>query len=225
MSFSSYRRITDLPGDVPVFPLRGVILLPRATLPLNIFEPRYLAMLDDVISGNRILGVIQPFATDHDNESPKEDDIQLKKVGCVGRVTGFQELDDGRLAISLTGIARFRAINEKTDSKPYRTLSVSYDEFSDDLISGHGEDEVNREDLLEVLKTYLEAHNLQADWQAIEAASTELLVNALSTISPFGPEEKQALLEAQTLQKRAEVLTTLATMDLAADYRSGGSVQ
>ena len=225
MPISIYRRTSDLPGDIPIFPLRGVILLPRATLPLNVFEPRYLAMLDKVISGNRVMGIVQPRLTDGDDESPQGSDVPLKQIGCAGRVTGFQELDDGRVAISLTGVARFKILNEQSDTEPYRIFHVSYDGYADDLIASYGEEAVDREHLLDVLKTYLEARNLQADWNAIEAAPTELLVNALSTISPFGPEEKQALLEAQNLQQRAEILATLATMDLASDYQSGGGLQ
>jgi Lon protease-like protein len=223
--FANYRRTTDLPSDIAVFPLRGAILLPRANLPLNVFEPRYLAMLDHVISSSRILGIIQPLAAAGDEESPQGDGVQLKHIGCAGRVTAFQERDDGRLAISLTGIVRFRTLTEQHGSEPYRVFAVSYDEFAGDLEAGAGEDEVKRDELLIALRRYLDAKHLQADWQAIENAPTELLVNALSTISPFGPEEKQALLEAKDLRQRAEVLTTLATMELASDDRSGGSVQ
>jgi len=225
MSLSQYRRVSDLPEDIPVFPLRGVILLPRATLPLNVFEPRYLAMLDHVISGRRVLGIIQPSIKDNDGESPKDNTTPLKAVGCAGRVTGFQELDNGRLAISLTGVIRFRTLREKSSREPFRIFDVTYEEFADDLMPGHGEEDVNRTYLLNMLKTYLDARNLQADWQAIEAVPTELLVNALSTISPFGAEEKQALLEAKNLKQRAETLTTLATMELAADHQSGGGMQ
>ena len=220
-----YRRAADLPAELPVFPLRGAILLPRSTLPLNVFEPRYLALLDHVISGSRVLGIIQPKATDGDEESPQGEDIPLKEVGCAARVTAFQEQDDGRLIISLTGIARFRSTGELANGEPFRTLNVSYAEFEADLVAGTGEEHVDREKLLEVLQDFLKARRLQADWQAIDNAPTELLVNSLSTISPFGPEEKQALLEAKDLKQRSEVLTTLALMELASDDRSGGSVQ
>ena len=220
-----YRHPSDLPAALPVFPLRGAILLPRATLPLNVFEPRYLDLLDHVISGARVLGIIQPQANDEMEESPQGSDVALKDVGCAGRVTSFQEHDDGRLLISLSGIARFRAHGEIATDDPFRTLDVTYDEFADDLTSGAGEDDVDRERLLEVLQDYLNARQLQADWQAINKAPTELLVNSLSTISPFGPEEKQALLEAKDLKQRAEVLATLALMELASDDRSGGSLQ
>lgn len=220
-----YRNPSDLPAELPVFPLRGAILLPRATLPLNVFEPRYLALLDHVISGARVLGIIQPQANDEQEESPQGSDVALKEVGCAGRVTTFQEQDDGRLLISLTGVARFRSNSEIATDEPFRIFDVSYDEFADDLTPGAGEDDVDRDRLLEVLQDYLNARQLQADWQAINNAATELLVNSLSTISPFGPEEKQALLEARDLKQRAEVLATLALMELASDDRSGGSLQ
>ncbi|MGI9422196.1 MAG: LON peptidase substrate-binding domain-containing protein [Hyphomicrobiaceae bacterium] len=221
---SRYRRLSDLPEKIPVFPLHGSILLPRAKLPLNVFEPRYLEMLDYVMSGQRMIGIIQPQATDIEEESPQEA-TALKSVGCAGRVTAYQELDDGRLVISLFGIARFRSRFEENTSHPFRILSVDYAEFAHDLSAGSGEDDVDREHLLEVLRAYLDAKDLEADWNAVNNAATELLVNSLSTISPFGPEEKQALLEARTLKERAEVLSTLATMELATDDRSGGGVQ
>ncbi|MEN2495292.1 MAG: Lon protease 2 [Hyphomicrobiaceae bacterium hypho_1] len=225
MPISDYRRTSDLSNKIPIFPLSGVILLPRATLPLNVFEPRYLAMIDHVISNHRLLGIVQPRVTEINPENTNVSSVTLKQIGCVGRVTSFQELDDGRIGISLTGVARFKIVDEQTNTDPFRTFRVSYDDYVDDLIASHGEESVDREHLLDVLKTYLEARSLQADWRAIEAAPTELLVNALSTISPFGPEEKQALLEARSLQHRAEILATLATMEMASDYQSGGSLQ
>lgn len=229
-----YRRPSDLPRQIPVFPLRGTILLPRAVLPLNIFEPRYLAMLDEVIAGNRLLGILQPergadrFEIDDDEpggavEAPEMDDVDLRKVGCLGRVTGFQELDDGRLMITLTGVARFRVIDEPVSGRPFRICNIDCDEFAVDLDEGMGEEEVDRETLLRVLKTYLSTHNLNADWHAITKASTEFLVNSLSVVSPYGPEEKQALLEAGDLKTRAEVLVALAEMELASGGDGSGS--
>ncbi len=225
MPFANYRSVRDLPPTIALFPLRGAILLPRFTLPLNIFEPRYLAMFEHVISTSRVLGIIQPLATAGEEESPADGAAPLKQIGCAGRVTAYQELDDGRLAISLTGVARFRTVSERSTGDPYRSFDVSYEGFAGDLQVGRGEDEVDRKRLLPVLKNYLEARDLQADWTAIENASTELLINVLSIISPFGPEEKQALLEAADLAQRAEILKTLATMELAADNRSGGGLQ
>lgn len=220
-----YRRPADLPPRIPVFPLRGAILLPRATLPLNIFEPRYLEMIDDVMSGGRIIGILQPIVSGDDEESPIEKTAGLRSVGCAGRVTSYQELDDGRLIITLTGITRFQCIGEAETEMAYRIMSVSYDRFASDLTEGLGEELVDRRNLLRVLKTYLEANRLKTDWATIQRASNEFLINALSVMCPYGPEEKQALLEAKDLRSRAEVLVALAEIDLASNGSSGTTLQ
>jgi Lon protease-like protein len=203
--------------------LRGVILLPRATLPLNVFEPRYLAMMDDVLAGGRVLGLIQPDRTDAVEESPQDRASSLKRIGCLGRVTAFQEMDDSRLLITLTGISRFSITGEIESGKPYRTCEVTYDHHARDLGGDDSAEDIDRKELLRVLKNYLEAHKLRADWKAIANAETELLINALSVVSPFGPEEKQALLEAIDIKARAEVLIALAEMELASDKGGSGS--
>ncbi len=221
-----YRRPADLPPRIPVFPLRGAILLPRATLPLNVFEPRYLEMLDDVMSGSRILGILQPEgADDDDGESPESKSAGLRRVGCAGRVTSYQELDDGRLIITLTGVVRFECVGEAEGGTSYRIMSVSYDRFAADLTEGLGEDLVDRRNLLRVLKSYLEANGLKTDWSAIQKASNEFLINALSVMCPYGPEEKQALLEAKDLKSRADVLVALAEIELASNGSSGSTLQ
>lgn len=221
-----YTRPADLPVRIPIFPLRGAILLPRATLPLNIFEPRYLEMIDDVMSGARVIGILQPAgADDDDQESPLDKTARLRAVGCAGRVTSYQELDDGRLIITLTGITRFESVGEAETEKPYRLMSVSYDRFASDLTEGLGEELVDRQNLLRVLKTYLEVNRLKTDWATIQRASNEFLINALSVMCPYGPEEKQALLEAKDLQSRAEVLVALAEIDLASNGSSGSTLQ
>lgn len=205
-----YRDVTDLPGTIPVFPLAGAILLPRGQLPLNIFEPRYLKMVDDALRGERIIGMVQPdgdeaiLASQVPGKTPK-----LCTIGCAGRITSFAETGDGRIVITLTGIARFRITNELAAVTPYRQCEVDWDEFADDLVAGHGQDAVSRERLLEILKEYLETHELQADWRAIRLSSNETLVNSLCTISPYGPREKQALLEAKTLEDRNQMLIAL----------------
>jgi uncharacterized protein len=219
-----YKSIADLPQSLPLFPLRGAILLPRSGLPLQVFEPRYLTMLDDAIASSRVIGIIQP-ATDASTESPRGKAVSLKTIGCAGRVTSFQELDDGRLMITLTGICRFETTVEELLAKPYRSYRVQYQPYESDLINGLGEDDVNRGELLRVLKAYLDQRQLSTDWTVIQKASTEFLVNTLSIISPFGPEEKQALLEAPDLQKRAEVLVALAEMELASQGGTGGTLQ
>ncbi len=221
-----YRRPSDLPPRLPVFPLMGAILLPRSSIPLRVFEPRYLALVDDVMSGNRVLGILQPQATaEGAAESPAGKSVELKRIGCAGRITSYQELDDGRYLISVTGIARFEVIDEAASDTPYRVLSVRYDRYAPDFSIGLGEEKVDRPRLLGALKNYLEANRLDADWGAITRASTEALVNALAVMSPYGAEEKQALLEAVDLKTRAEVLVALAEMDLASSAGSGGTLQ
>jgi hypothetical protein len=211
---------------VPVFPLAGVILLPRSTLPLNVFEPRYLEMVDDALAGNRIICVIQPEGASTDDESPLGKAVPLRKIGSFGRITAYSESDDGRYLITLTGITRLEITDEISSDKPYRVCQVDANRFAADLDRGEGEAEVDRERLLAVLQSYLQAHDLAADWDSIARSSNELLVNTLSVISPYGPEEKQALLEAPDLKARAEVLVALAEMDLASpDDGSGTSVQ
>ena len=220
-----YRNAIDLPQRLAVFPLRGAILLPRASLPLNVFEPRYLAMLDDVIAGSRVLGIIQPAAEITRQESPTGRSVDLKRVGCAGRVTAYQELDDGRLMITLTGLCRFDVVSEEPAASPYRVMRVNYSRFINDLVPGTGEDQVDRPGLLRVLKHYLDEKRMDTDWTAIQRASSEFLVNTLSIISPYGAEEKQALLEAGDLKARAEVLVALAEMELATHGGSGGTLQ
>ncbi len=222
-----YRQPTDLPARIPVFPLRGAILLPRATLPLNIFEPRYLQMIDDVMSGDRVIGVIQPKFPDDDgeHESPMGKEFELQRVGCVGRVTTYQEMEDERVMITLSGISRFEVISEPIIDAPYRSVATKYDPYVVDFTIGLGEAQVDREKLLGVLKAYLDANKLSADWESIQRASSEQLINALSIMSPFGAEEKQALLEATTLSARADVLVALAEMELAAGVGGAGTLQ
>lgn len=222
-----YRRPADLPKELALFPLRGAILLPRATLPLNVFEPRYLAMIDDCLSGSRIVGIIQPDGRDDEDEaeSPQGRPVGLRRIGCAGRITSYQEMDDGRLIITLTGIARFEIRDEIASGKPYRLVTASYDRFAQDFSIGLGEDLVDRANLLRVLKTYLESNRLKADWNAVQRASSEFLINILSVMCPYGPEEKQALLEAADLKTRADVLIALAEMELASGGDSGSTLQ
>lgn len=221
-----YHKPADLPSRIPVFPLSGAILLPRATLPLNVFEPRYLQMIDDAMAGARIIGVVQPQGGDDDEqESPPGKSVPLRAVGCAGRITSYQELDDGRLVVTLSGIARFDCVGEAESGLPYRIMSVSFDRFAADLTPGLGEERVDRSNLLRVLKAYLGANRLKADWKTIERATNEFLINALCVMSPYGPEEKQALLEAKDLRTRAEVLVALAEMELASSGSSGSTLQ
>lgn len=219
-----YRSLSDLPPRLPLFPLRGAILLPGATLPLNIFEPRYLEMINDVMSGARMIGVVQP-ASEGDDESPLGKAVPLRRVGGAGRVTSYQELDDGRIAIAISGVARFEIVGEAETGKAYRAATVSYDCFAGDLTRGLGEEQIDRERLTRALKNYLLRNNLKTDWSVIERAPSEFLINALSVMCPYGPEEKQALLEARDLKARSEVLVALAEMELAAGNGSDGTLQ
>jgi uncharacterized protein len=222
-----YRRPEDLPPRIPVFPLRGAILLPRATLPLNVFEPRYLEMIDDAMSGSRLIGILQPdcVSDDDEAESPSGKAAALKSVGCAGRITSYQELEDGRFIITLTGVCRFDCVAEEETGKLYRLMNANYDRFADDLTEGLGEERVDRQNLLRVLRSYLDANDLKTDWSAIQRASNEFLINALSVMSPYGPEEKQALLEACDLKTRADVLVALAEIELASSGSGGSTLQ
>jgi Lon protease-like protein len=214
-----YRRSSDLQSVIPVFPLPGALLLPRGQLPLNIFEPRYLAMVDDSLrDGHRLIGMIQP---DPAHPGP-EDKPELFKVGCVGRITQIAESGDGRYLLQLTGIARFRVEEELNVATAYRQCRVTYVPFADDFTARKGEEQVNRKALLEALSAFLKANNLKTDWEGIENAPNEALVNALAMMSPYGVAEKQALLEASDLKSRAEVLIAVTEMELAKKTAGGG---
>lgn len=207
-----YRGPIDLPEVIPVFPLPGALLLPRGQMPLNIFEPRYLAMVDDALrDGHRLIGMIQPDTTRADKtEAPS-----LYSVGCVGRITELAESGDGRYLIELTGIARFRVEQELTVGTAYRQCRVTFAPFADDFVARKGENAVDRQALLTALRAFLDANNLNADWEGIEKAPNEALVNALAMMSPYGSAEKQALLEAPDLKTRAEILVAITEIELA----------
>ncbi len=221
-----YQKASDLPSRIPVFPLGGALLLPRTQLPLNIFEPRYLQMIDDALGNNRIIGMIQPDGPAALNmEKDANAKPSLCKIGCAGRITSFLEADDGRYLITLTGVCRFRVLEELDTLTPYRQCQIDTEEFSFDLKAGAGEDDVSRERLLDILKVYLETRGLGIDWDAIKNAPNENLVNSLSAISPYGPSEKQALLEAKTLEDRNQMLIALTEMALARESDGGTPVQ
>jgi uncharacterized protein len=210
---TTYKGPEELPDVIPVFPLPGALLLPRGQMPLNIFEPRYLAMIEDALrSTHRLIGMIQP---DPAHPGPDEQKPQLFHVGCVGRMTQFAESGDGRYLIQLTGVARFRVEEELSVATAYRQCRVTYAPFADDLIARKGEEAVDRKALLEALHAFLKANNLKADWQGIESAPNEALVNALAMMSAYGPAEKQAMLEAPDLKTRAEILIAVTEIELA----------
>src|SRR6185312_13534471 len=214
-----YRGSADLPEIIPVFPLPGALLLPRGQMPLNIFEPRYLAMIDDSLrDGHRLVGMIQP-----DPARPgSEEKPTLFTIGCVGRITQLAESGDGRYLLQLTGVARFKVEEELKVATAYRQCRVSYVPFADDFIARKGEDEVDRKAVLEALQAFLKANNLKTDWQGVESAPNEALVNALAMMSPYGTTEKQAMLEAPNLKARAEILIAVTEMELAKKTAGGG---
>jgi Lon protease-like protein len=208
-----------LPDSIPVFPLPGALLLPRGQMPLNIFEPRYLAMTDDALrSGHRLIGMIQPDPT---HPGPDQNKPNLFRIGCVGRITQFAESGDGRYLIQLTGIARFRIEEELPVATPYRQCRVNYRLFADDFVARKGEDAVDRKALLRALNDFLQANDLKADWKGIENAPNEALVNALAMMSPYAAAEKQAMLEAPDLKTRAEILIAVTEIELAKSKTPG----
>jgi Lon protease-like protein len=201
----------DLPETIPVFPLPGALLLPRARLPLHIFEPRYLAMLDDTLkTSHRLIGMIQPY----------DDPDRLHPVGCAGRITAFSETDDGRYMITLSGVSRYRILSEQDGFTPYRRCAVSWDGFARDLGPAEKDEGFDRTPFMDLLSRYFDDRGLKTDWDSLRDADDELLLNSLSMLCPFEPEDKQALLEAPTLVDRRETLVALIEFALA-----GGSTE
>ncbi len=202
----------DLPETIPVFPLPGALLLPRTRLPLHIFEPRYLAMIEDCLkTKHRLIGMIQPRQTPNGEK-------RLQVIGCAGRLTGFSETEDGRYMITLSGVSRFRVKEEIQGFAPYRRCMVDWTPFSRDLGNAEEDAKFERKAFLEVLGRFFDKQGLSTDWKGLKEAEPELLVNSLSMLCPFAPEDKQALLEAPTLMTRRETLVTLIEFAL----RSGG---
>ena len=205
----------DLPQTLPLFAVAGALLLPRRPIQLNVFEPRYLALLDDALSSDRLIGMIQPKAGDDAMGAKPE----LCEVGCVGRIVQFAEIGDGRCFLSLMGVVRFRVAEELSTLTPYRKVRADYVGFSQDFVEGAGEGEVDRDALLQALRDFAKANDLNIDWDDIREASNETLVNSLAIMSPYGAREKQAMLEAADLKARADILVAIAQFDLA-----GGAV-
>lgn len=216
-----YESPAELPATIPLFPLPGALLLPRGEMPLNIFEPRYVAMVDDALRTHRLIGIIQPLTEAGEGaKSPP-----LFTVGCVGRITQFAESGDGRLFVVLTGVARFRVKQEVLAMTPYRQCVVDYESFAGDFVPRAGEDAVDRKAVLAALRLFAKSTNQEVDWKSINQAPNEALVNALSIMSPFGPKEKQALLEAGDLKTRADVLIAITEMELARGGVEGSTLQ
>jgi len=207
----TYLAAAEMPEVMPVFPLAGALLLPRRPIQLTIFEPRYLAMLDDALSGDRLIGMIQPRAGE-DAEGPAP---ELCAIGCVGRIVQYAEIGDDRCFLTLMGVARFRLAHEETTLTPYRRVRPDFSAFTDDFQEGVGENTVDRTGLVDALRAFADANRIKIDWEDIEKASNETLVNGLSMLSPYGAKEKQALLEAADLKSRAEILVAISQMELA----------
>ncbi len=232
--------IEDLDGDIAVFPLPGALLLPRGRLPLNIFEPRYVAMIDDALRSRRLIGMLQPQGIEADDEDgddeaddPSDEDDEderpaalsassagmiahaspppLYQIGCAGRLTSFVEREDGTYAITLAGIARFRVRREIEPLHGYRRVAPDFAPFAADLVEP-GPAAFDRDALIEALRRFFSLRGFEARWEAIEQMDDETLVITLSMICPFAVAEKQALLEAQTLSLRARTLLALLQM-------------
>jgi Lon protease-like protein len=210
-----YIRSADLPQVIPVFPLDSALLLPRGQLPLNIFEPRYLNMIDDAIAGDRVVGMIQTGGGAR--ARPK-----LAKIGCAGRITSYAETSDGCYLITLTGVIRFRVQDELPVQTPYRQIRAEYERYEEDLRPAEDGD-FDRPRFLEALKAYLSHRAMDVDWDTVQGAPEEALINSLSMALPFDPAEKQALLEAATLGVRRASLIALLEIDAAEPGSGGGS--
>ena len=203
--------IDNLPKEIPIFPLPGALLLPKAKLPLNLFEPKYLSMLDDVLkSDDRLIGMIQPLGNPEGTIGKRK----FHQIGCAGRVVSFNETKDGRYLVTLKGISRYRLEDSIDSFNPYMRGKVNWDSFGDDLGKTRPDESFDRQSFLDLLSRYFAAAQLSSDWGSLTEADEELLINSLSMLCPFDPEEKQALLEAPGLKYRRETLVTLMEINL-----------
>ncbi|MEO0612992.1 MAG: LON peptidase substrate-binding domain-containing protein [Pseudomonadota bacterium] len=209
-----------MPETMPIFPLGGALLLPGGQLPLNIFEPRYLRMVDDALARHRMIGMIQPRETGSNTEKPP-----LYGIGCAGRLTSFSESDDGRYMITLTGLRRFRVLEELSVDTPYRQITADWSDFAGDGTPDPTAEMIDRERLLAAMEMYLDAEGLKTDWDAVEEAPSEALVVSLAMGCPFAGNEKQALLEAGDMATRAECLIALMEMSSVDDTKTDTMIQ
>lgn len=219
MSAFGYRKPADLPQTIALFPLANALLFPRGVLGLNVFEPRYLNMVDDALASDRLIGMIQPGPGEEDAPTP-----ELSEVGTVGRITSFTETDDGRYLITLTGVCRFTLQKELKSDKPYRQALVSYDAFASDFAQAQGF-AIDRKELIASLRGYAAHNGFQVDWDAVEQAPTETIVNVAAQLCPFDMTAKQALLEAVSLEDRARALIALVEWDAASGDDEPRSLQ
>lgn len=216
MDNSQYKALIDLPLAVPVFPLSGAILFPRWGLPLNIFEPRYLNMIDDAMATHRLIGMVQTMDDNRANPA-------LASVGCLGEITSHSETNDGRYLVNLSGVIRFEIAQELDEPKPYRQARPRYEPFAGDLHTPAAFASPSHQMVINALKPYAAANGLETDWDVIADADMEVLINALSAGCPFDPMEKQALLEAENLEVRAETLIQIMQMNTAHNHDDGGA--
>jgi len=198
----------NLPKIIPIFPLDKCVLLPKAILPLNIFEPRYLEMIDDAMKNNKYIGIIQPSI-----RKGRKSDTEL--VGCLGKISTYVENEDETLIVKLTGVCRFNVLEEIESKSMYREMRVTYDNFNDDLHIDDNTDTIDREKLLNVISDYLNVNDLTTDWSVITDTDTDILINAFAMLSPFSAKEKQALLEATNIENRSEILIALSEISIA----------
>lgn len=219
MSTFGFRKPEDLPQTLALFPLDGVILFPRSVLSLNVFEPRYLNLVDDSLGGERLIGIIQPAAGEDGESVP-----QLADVGAVGRITAFSETDDGRYLITLTGVCRFDFEQELETDTPYRQALVNYEPFAGDFRQA-SDSGIDRAPLIASLKRYAQLHGFNVDWNSVEQAPTETVINVAAQLCPFDAAAKQALLEAVSLEERAQALVALVEWDNAADDQNNRPLQ
>jgi Lon protease-like protein len=212
------KNTNDFPKHIPLFPLSGVLLLPKSRLPLNIFEPKYLKMIEDVLATeHRFIGMIQPKP----NKNTRDSNLKFNNVGCAGRLISFTETDDSRYLITLSGVSRFNYVKNVDTFKPYINAEVEWNTFRDDGILETLPKSFNKDEFLEIISKYFTLTNLQTDWESLKKADDELLINSLSILCPFENDEKQALLEAKTIKERVKILTTLMEMSIKAETTFG----
>ncbi len=216
---NDFKKISDFPKNIPIFPLEGVLLLPKSRLPLNIFEPKYLKMIEDVLATeHRFIGMIQPKFNKNKNQGSTN---KFNNVGCAGRLISFTETEDSRYLITLSGISRFNYIKNLETFKPYVKAEVDWGNFRNDGMLEKLPKSFNKDEFLGIISEYFKLTNLQTDWESLKKADDELLINSLSILCPFENDEKQALLEAKTIKDRVKILTTLMEMYIKAETTFG----
>ena len=209
-------KIEELPKNIPVFPLSNFIIFPKTTVPLNIFEPRYIEMINDSMRSNKFIGMIQPKNVDNSQSIP-----ELHEVGCLGKITSFTETEDGRYLIVLNGISRFKTVKEIENGKAYREFNVNFDEYQNDTIEKKEDIKFSDVELIfKNLKNLFKKNGYMIDWKEFEKQSLDYTINTLSIASPFSLEEKQALLETKSLDKRKSKLQEILNTYMLDSFRN-----